>query len=126
LGDRSAAVMAAFERSATATLQASVINGLGLAVFASSSFTPTQRFGWLMLTILMAGLAAELIMLPAILFGPLGRVFKMPESSPWDEDDADADTDADAVVGSTEEAALKVGGQPPKPHVAVTHASLKR
>jgi predicted RND superfamily exporter protein len=122
LGDRSAAVVAAFERSATATLQASMINGLGLAVFASSSFTPTQRFGWLMLTILMAGLAAELIMLPAILFGPLGRVFKMPESSTWDEDDSEAD----AVAGSTEGAALRKDAKPPKPHVAVTHASLKR
>ncbi len=42
-------------------------------MFALSTFTPTQRFGYLMLTILVAGLVAELIMLPALLAGPLGR-----------------------------------------------------
>ncbi|MGL4512999.1 MAG: efflux RND transporter permease subunit [Lacipirellulaceae bacterium] len=128
LGDRAAAVMAAFDRSATATLQASLINGLGLAVFATSSFTPTQRFGWLMLTILFAGLAAELIMLPAILFGPLGSVFKPPESSPWDDDTTDIDTDAEtgAVAGSTAEAAASFVAKPPKPHVGVSGASMKR
>ena len=54
-------------------MQAAVISGLGLSVFALSTFTPTQRFGYLMLTILFAGLVAELIMLPALLAGPLGR-----------------------------------------------------
>lgn len=77
LGDRAAAVKAAYLRSATPTLQAALINGLGLAVFATSSFTPTQRFGWLMMTILVAGVVAELIMLPALLYSPLGKVFKV-------------------------------------------------
>ncbi|MBA3481878.1 MAG: MMPL family transporter, partial [Pirellulales bacterium] len=83
LGDRAEAVLASYRRSATATLQAGLINGLGLSVFATSSFTPTQRFGWLMLTILIAGIIAELIMLPAIMFGPIGRVFdlKRPKAS---------------------------------------------
>jgi predicted RND superfamily exporter protein len=83
LGDRAEAVLASYRRSATATLQAGLINGLGLSVFATSSFTPTQRFGWLMLTILVAGIVAELIMLPALMFGPIGRVFdlKQPKAS---------------------------------------------
>jgi len=76
LGSRSAAVLSAYRRSATATLQAALINGLGLSVFATSSFTPTKRFGWLMLTILIAGMVAELIMCPSLLFGPLGKVFE--------------------------------------------------
>jgi hypothetical protein len=75
LGERKAAVLSAYRRSATATLQAALINGLGLSVFATSSFTPTQRFGWLMLVILLAGMVAELVMLPSMLFGPIGRVF---------------------------------------------------
>jgi predicted RND superfamily exporter protein len=78
IGDRRAAVKAAYLRSATPTLQAALINGLGLAVFATSSFTPTQRFGWLMLTILLAGVIAELVMLPALLYSPLGSVFRVP------------------------------------------------
>lgn len=76
LGDRCAAVEAAYARSATPTLQAALINGLGLSVFATSSFTPTQRFGWLMLVILAAGVLAELVMLPAMLLSPLGRAFE--------------------------------------------------
>jgi predicted RND superfamily exporter protein len=76
LGSRRAAVLSAYRRSATATLQAALINGLGLSVFASSSFTPTKRFGWLMLAIIIAGVVAELIMCPSILFGPMGKVFE--------------------------------------------------
>lgn len=75
LGDRKAAIIATYRGCATPTLQSALISGLGLSVFAFSSFTPTQRFGWLMLTILIAGVLAELVMLPAILASPLGRVF---------------------------------------------------
>ncbi|MFN9592987.1 MAG: efflux RND transporter permease subunit [Pirellulaceae bacterium] len=75
LKDRHKAILAAYQRCAIPTLQAAVISGLGLSVFAFSTFTPTQRFGWLMLTILIAGVVAELVLLPAILAGPLGRVF---------------------------------------------------
>ena len=82
LGDRKAAVISAYRRSATATLQAALINGLGLSVFATSSFTPTQRFGWLMLVILLAGMVAELVMLPSMLFGPIGRVFDAKKKAP--------------------------------------------
>jgi predicted RND superfamily exporter protein len=73
LGDRNQAILAAYRRCALPTMQAAAISGLGLSVFALSTFTPTQRFGYLMLTILFAGLVAELIMLPALLAGPLGR-----------------------------------------------------
>jgi predicted RND superfamily exporter protein len=82
LGERRAAVLSAYRRSATATLQAALINGLGLSVFATSSFTPTQRFGWLMLVILIAGMVAELVMLPSMLFGPVGRVFDEKKRKP--------------------------------------------
>lgn len=73
LRDRNQAILAAYRRCALPTMQAAAISGLGLSVFALSTFTPTQRFGYLMLTILLAGLVAELIMLPALLAGPLGR-----------------------------------------------------
>jgi predicted RND superfamily exporter protein len=75
-GERNAAIISAYRRCAPPTLQAALISGLGLAVFAFSTFTPTQRLGWLMMTILLAGVVAELIMLPAILAGPLGKAFK--------------------------------------------------
>jgi predicted RND superfamily exporter protein len=78
-GDRRAAIISAYKRCAPPTLQAALISGLGLAVFAFSTFTPTQKLGWLMMTILLAGVVAELIMLPAILAGPLGKAFALPK-----------------------------------------------
>ena len=80
LRNRREAIIASYKRCATPTLQAACISGLGLSVFAFSTFTPTQRFGWLMLTILVAGVVAELILLPAILAGPLGKVFDPSQS----------------------------------------------
>lgn len=74
--NRNLAIVSCYAKCATPTLQAACISGLGLSVFALSTFTPTQRFGWLMLTILIAGVVAELILLPAILAGPLGKVFE--------------------------------------------------
>ncbi len=78
LQHRKLATLAAYRKCCNPTLQSALISGLGLSVFAFSTFTPTQRFGWLMLTILIAGVVAELFMLPAILVGPLGKVFKVP------------------------------------------------
>jgi hypothetical protein len=82
LGDRKLAILAAYEHCATPTVQAALISGLGLSVFALSTFTPTQRFGVLMLTILWAGAVAELIYFPAILAGPLGAFFKPRRTAP--------------------------------------------
>jgi hypothetical protein len=76
VGDRNKAILGAYNHCATPTLQAAVISGLGLSVFAISTFTPTQRFGVLMLVILWLGAVAELIYFPALLAGPLGLVFR--------------------------------------------------
>ncbi len=75
-GDRYQAILSAYQHCATPTMQATVINGLGLSVFVFSSFSPTKQFGFLMLIILFAGAVAELLLLPAILAGPLGKAFK--------------------------------------------------
>ena len=73
--DRKGAAMVAYERCATAMSQTTLIGGLGLSVFALSTFTPTQRFGYMMLALLLAALFGDLIFLPALLSGPLGRFF---------------------------------------------------
>jgi len=70
------AIRLAFRKVSRAMTQTTAIGGLGLAVFALSSFTPTQRFGYLMLSLLAAALVGDLIFLPALLAGPLGRVFR--------------------------------------------------
>jgi len=71
--DRHAAIKHAYAHVAVAMTQTTIIGGLGLSVFALSTFTPTQRFGTMMLTLLAAALIGDLILLPALLAGPLGK-----------------------------------------------------
>lgn len=69
------AVMLAYEGCARAMYQSWSVLGLGLAVFALSTFVPTQRFGAMMFTLLTAALVGNLILLPCILRSPLGWFF---------------------------------------------------
>ncbi|HRX80019.1 MAG TPA: hypothetical protein P5307_13200, partial [Pirellulaceae bacterium] len=52
------------------------ICGLGLLVFALSDFVPISRFAWVMFTMLISALLADLIVLPAILLSPFGIAFE--------------------------------------------------
>jgi hypothetical protein len=67
--------MLAYEGCARAMYQSWAVLGLGLFVFALSSFVPTQRFGALMFTLLTAALLGNLIMLPCVLASPLAYFF---------------------------------------------------
>jgi predicted RND superfamily exporter protein len=87
---RQAAILRAYSRVATAMTQTTAIGGLGLFVFALSTFTPTQRFGVLMLTLLVAALIGDLIMLPALLAGPLGRFLSPRVTGPEQPDSGTA------------------------------------
>lgn len=80
---RREAIMLAYDRCAGAMTQTTLIGGLGLSVFAFSTFTPTQRFGVMMLTLLVAALVGDLVFLPALLASPLGKYFcpKQPPSA---------------------------------------------
>lgn len=78
--ERVEAVIETYRRVGPAMTQTTIVGGLGLFVFALSTFTPTQRFGTLMLILLMTALVGDLIFLPALLAGPLGRVFKPREA----------------------------------------------
>jgi hypothetical protein len=55
--------------------------GLGLSVFALSEFVPTFRFGALTIALLTASLACNLVFLPAMLAGPLGRWLAPPRTT---------------------------------------------
>lgn len=79
--DRVEAVIESYRRVGPAMTQTTIVGGLGLFVFALSTFTPTQRFGTLMLVMLAVALVGDLIMLPALLAGPLGRCFKPRRSA---------------------------------------------
>ena len=73
---RKSAIKYAYDKVATAMTQTTLIGGLGLFAFAFSTFTPTQRFGTLMLFLLGAALVGDLIVLPAVIAHPfLGKFF---------------------------------------------------
>jgi hypothetical protein len=77
------ALIQTYRRVGPAMTQTTLVGGLGLFVFALSTFTPTQRFGTLMLVLLMAALIGDLVFLPALLAGPLGKLFKpRPHAKP--------------------------------------------
>jgi predicted RND superfamily exporter protein len=68
-------VMLAYEGCARAMYQSWSVLGLGLAVFALSTFVPTQRFGAMMFLLLTCALVANMVLLPAVLASPLSYWF---------------------------------------------------
>ena len=88
---RAEAVIQSYRRVGPAMTQTTIVGGLGLFVFALSTFTPTQRFGTLMLVMLATALIGDLILLPALLAGPAGRFFKPRDSRPKKADNSTHD-----------------------------------
>lgn len=72
-GGPSRAVWAAYRHCAAALVQCTLVCGLGILVFAGSSFAPTSRFAVMLAGLLVAALAGDLLLLPAMLVGPVGR-----------------------------------------------------
>ncbi len=73
---RSDAVRWAYQRCGVAMTQTTLICGLGMLTMAFSTFVPSSRFGWMMLSLLGIALVGDLVLLPALLVGPLGRFFE--------------------------------------------------
>jgi predicted RND superfamily exporter protein len=69
----SEATLLAYDTCGRAIFQSWGVIGIGLSAFALSSFVPIFRFGLLMFLLLTAGMLANLLFLPALLAGPLGR-----------------------------------------------------
>jgi len=128
--DRNAAILTAYRRCATPTTQAALVNGLGLSVFALSTFMPTRKFGWLMLVILFAGLVAELVMTPALLASPLGKYFK-PRKRKAAPGDTAAGERQPAQEEIPEEVTAEVGASvaasaPPRSHIGTVCRTLSQ
>ncbi|MBP61595.1 MAG: hypothetical protein CMJ62_08715 [Planctomycetaceae bacterium] len=83
---RRQAVLSAFQRCGNAMIQTSVICGFGLLVYSLSPFVPISRFGWIMCLMLFTALLGDLIFLPALLAGPLGRFFELKTKDPVSRD----------------------------------------
>jgi len=98
---RKKAILLAYRRVATAMTQTTAIGGLGLSTFAFSTFTPTQRFGTLMLALLAAALVGDLLFLPALLASPLGKVFD--KKKPREDRDVVPKPHIDGTAGTVKE-----------------------
>ena len=74
--DRRTAVIEGLKHCGPAMLQTSVAVGLGLLMLAPADILLVSRFGWLMSALIAAALFADVILLPALLAGPLGAVIE--------------------------------------------------
>ncbi|MFW6171436.1 MAG: efflux RND transporter permease subunit [Planctomycetota bacterium] len=73
---RREAVHFALRRCASAMAHTTLVCSCALLVFSFSSFMPIRRFAWLMAALLVAALLGDLILLPALLSSPLGKVVR--------------------------------------------------
>lgn len=69
------AIIETYRRVGPAMMQTTLVAGLGLFVFALSTFAPTQKFGTLMLVMLGVALVGDLVLMPALLASSLGSWF---------------------------------------------------
>ena len=74
---RFASIRYAFEHCAKAMIDTSLICGLGVAPFLFGVFMPTVNFALLLCVMLFTALVGDLILLPAILAGPAGTLFRL-------------------------------------------------
>ncbi len=93
--DHRGATRFAYAHCARAMTETTIIAGFGMSVFALSTFTPTMRFGYLMVGLLLAALIGDLIMLPAMLSGPVGKLFRHQPRTPKSPDQVPTDSHSD-------------------------------
>ncbi|MCA9177853.1 MAG: MMPL family transporter [Planctomycetales bacterium] len=70
------AVLEACRHCGKAMMHTTLICGLGMMTLSYAEFLPTARFAWMMMALLVIALAGDLIVLPALLLGPVGRLFE--------------------------------------------------
>ena len=90
---RYAAIRFAFGHCAKAMIDTSLICGLGVVPFLFGVFMPTVKFALLLLIMLFTALLGDLILLPAILAGPAGILFRMGKRKPAADGEQEVDED---------------------------------
>lgn len=95
---RYAAIKFAFEHCAKAMIDTSLICGLGVIPFLFGVFMPTVKFALLLSIMLLTALLGDLILLPAILAGPAGNLFRLGKRKKSPDEDEDFDEE-DSEIG---------------------------
>ena len=80
--NRQEAVDATYQQCGFAMFLSSMICGMAPLVFALSNFLPAARFAWMMLLLLAIAVAGDLVLLPALVVGPAGKLFERQYPKP--------------------------------------------
>ncbi len=111
---RKESIALALEHCGPAMFQTSVVTSLGLLVLYPSELLLISRFGWLMASLIGMALVADVILLPALLAGPMGTFIERQ-----------AQKSMPTVV--REEPVVSPPPSPaPEPHINPTRASITR
>lgn len=113
------AIHDAYQKCAVAFIQTALIAGCGLGVFAFSSFTPTQRFGGMMLVLLLTAVFGDLLFMPSLLAGPLGWFFQPDQHDEDDEPLPPSGEDGSQAAGDTAGPAKEPAKEKPGAHEPV-------
>ena len=73
---RQDAVHVTYQQCGFAMLLSSLVCGLAPMAFYFSSFLPASRFAWMMLMLLAIAVVGDLVLLPALVIGPAGKLFE--------------------------------------------------
>ena len=73
---RQDAVHVTYQQCGFAMFLSSLVCGLAPMVFYFSSFLPASRFAWMMLLLLAIAVVGDLVLLPALVIGPAGKLFE--------------------------------------------------
>lgn len=117
-------VIAALGHCGPALFQTSVAVGIGLAVLAPAELLLISRFGWLMATMIVTALFADLVLLPALLAGWLGRVIANADQKAAAQESAGSAITAEPEKVSVGDS-VPPKNAPPSPHVLNPDARLE-
>ena len=73
---RQEAVHTTYQQCGFAMFFSSLVCGLAPMVFYFSNFLPASRFAWMMLLLLAIAVMGDLVLLPALVVGPAGKLFE--------------------------------------------------
>ncbi len=73
---RQIAVHVTYQQCGFAMFLSSLVCGMAPMVFYFSSFLPASRFAWMMLLLLAIAVVGDLVLLPALVIGPAGKLFE--------------------------------------------------
>jgi uncharacterized protein len=127
--DRHAAVVSALGHCGPALFQTSVAVGIGLVVLLPAELSLISRFGWLMAAMIATALFADLVLLPAMLAGWLGKVIAETDRKVVTNNGPAASESAVPPSVSGKESGIHRDGlprvAPPSPHVLKPEARLE-